>query len=119
MVERLCRDYGTPLLHQTGKDSSALSAAAANPSHDDNPSLQSGRADEAGEGRTGLQHDLEAGKTEEEEQAVPDLAFYAFPTLEQLSKATEAALRAEGFGYRSDVALQVVLLAYTYSSTFV
>ena len=32
--------------------------------------------------------------------AAPDLAFYAFPTLEQLSNATEAALRAEGFGYR-------------------
>lgn len=31
---------------------------------------------------------------------MPDLAFYAFPTLDQLSKASEAALRAEGFGYR-------------------
>ena len=28
------------------------------------------------------------------------LAFYAFPTLEQLSEATEEHLRAEGFGYR-------------------
>ena len=37
----------------------------------------------------------------DQQQDVPDLAFYAFPTLEQLSKATEAALRAEGFGYRS------------------
>ena len=109
MVERLCRDYGTPLLHQTGRHSSASSAATA--SHTDNSSLQSGRADaeaeqpEAREERTkhaGLLHDLESGKTEEEEQAVPDLAFYAFPTLEQLSKATEAALRAEGFGYRCD-----------------
>ncbi|KAK9811506.1 hypothetical protein WJX72_004959 [[Myrmecia] bisecta] len=32
---------------------------------------------------------------------VPDPAFYAFPTLEQLSKATGADLRADGFGYRS------------------
>lgn len=112
MVERLCRDYGTPLLHQTGKDSSASSAATAKKaSRMDNSSLQPGRADaeaeqpEAGKAKTkqaGLLHDLESGKTEEEEQAVPDLAFYAFPTLEQLSKATEAALRAEGFGYRCD-----------------
>ncbi|KAK9811639.1 hypothetical protein WJX72_007467 [[Myrmecia] bisecta] len=32
---------------------------------------------------------------------VPGLAFCAFPTLEQLSKATEADLRANGFGYRA------------------
>ncbi|KAK9811494.1 hypothetical protein WJX72_004778 [[Myrmecia] bisecta] len=31
---------------------------------------------------------------------VCDLAFYALPTLEQLSKATEAGLRGGGFGYR-------------------
>ncbi|BDA51122.1 N-glycosylase/DNA lyase at N-terminal half [Coccomyxa sp. Obi] len=30
-----------------------------------------------------------------------DLAFYAFPTLENLEKATDEALRAEGFGYRA------------------
>ena len=29
-----------------------------------------------------------------------DLAFYAFPTLEQLQEATDDGLRAEGFGYR-------------------
>ena len=28
------------------------------------------------------------------------LAYYAFPTLEQLGQATEAELRADGFGYR-------------------
>jgi 3-methyladenine DNA glycosylase/8-oxoguanine DNA glycosylase len=28
------------------------------------------------------------------------LTFYAFPTLEQLSLATEEELRAAGFGYR-------------------
>lgn len=32
--------------------------------------------------------------------AAPGLAFYSFPTLEQLSEATEEHLRAEGFGYR-------------------
>lgn len=28
-------------------------------------------------------------------------SFYAFPTLEQLSKATDEGLRAAGFGYRA------------------
>lgn len=41
-----------------------------------------------------------AAAAEEEQKAVPDLVFYSFPTLEQLSAASEAALRAEGFGYR-------------------
>ena len=71
MVERLCRDYGTPILH-----SRTPKAAATAP-------IQ------------------EAAKAHEEQQkTMPDLAFYAFPTLEQLSAASEAALRAEGFGYR-------------------
>lgn len=29
-----------------------------------------------------------------------DLAFYAFPSLQQLQEATDDGLRAEGFGYR-------------------
>ena len=29
-----------------------------------------------------------------------DLAFYAFPTIEQLQEATDDALRSQGFGYR-------------------
>jgi hypothetical protein len=33
--------------------------------------------------------------------AAPGLEFYAFPTLQQLGEATEAHLRASGFGYRS------------------
>ena len=65
MVERLCRDYGTPILHSTPPMAPA-----------------------------------EAEMPEEEQKAVPDLAFYAFPTLEQLSAASEADLRAQGFGYR-------------------
>ena len=31
---------------------------------------------------------------------VQDLAFYAFPSLEQLQEATDEGLRAAGFGYR-------------------
>ncbi|KAL3141464.1 hypothetical protein ABBQ32_005027 [Trebouxia sp. C0010 RCD-2024] len=73
MVERLCRDYGTPLPH-----SSLISNA---------PAVKA-------EGS-------EAEEWQPQQQSVPDLAFYAFPTLEQLSAASEAALRAEGFGYRA------------------
>ena len=77
MVERLCRDYGTPLLHSSVPKLAGL---------EDTFSVKT------------------EGSAEEEEQqqqpGIPDLAFYAFPTLEQLSSASEAALRAEGFGYR-------------------
>ena len=34
--------------------------------------------------------------------AAADLAFHAFPTLDQLVEATEQALRDSGFGYRCD-----------------
>ncbi len=74
MVERLCRDYGTPILHSTTPKPSAAAAS------------------QEAEGT--------ADAPVEEQMAVPDLAFYSFPTLEQLSAASESALRAEGFGYR-------------------
>ena len=76
MVERLCRTYGTPLLHRSVPKLAGL---------DDALSIKA------------------EGPAEEEQQqqgGVPDLAFYAFPSLEQLSSASETALRAEGFGYR-------------------
>lgn len=76
MVERLCRDYGTPILHSSVPQLAGL---------DDPASVKA----------EGLEEE------EQQQQAgVPDLAFYAFPSLEQLSSASEAALRAEGFGYR-------------------
>ena len=75
MVERLCRDYGTPLLHQLGSEA----------------------ADQKARGPSG---NAEGSVEEEQQQRVPDLAFYSFPSLEQLSAASESALRAEGFGYR-------------------
>lgn len=104
MVERLCRDYGTPLLHQAPTDCTQLSASNTLDSSLQSQALKSeASGHEVGSTHGGLLHDLEAGKTKEEEQSLPDLAFYAFPTLQQLSKATEAALRAEGFGYRCDV----------------
>ena len=80
MVERLCRDYGTPLLQSSITKFGGL---------DDASSVKAeGPAEE-----------------EQQQQQVPDLAFYAFPSLEQLSSASEAALRAEGFGYRYAIEL--------------
>ena len=38
--------------------------------------------------------------------AAADLAFHAFPTLDQLADATEQALRDSGFGYRCGVFIQ-------------
>jgi hypothetical protein len=65
MVERLCRQYGTPLLP---------AAAGGTPAGGD-------AAQAAGGKPAGLE-------------------LIAFPTLEQLSAATEEGLRADGFGYR-------------------
>jgi len=43
---------------------------------------------------------LKALKSPDEETGVGE-AFFTFPTLEQLSKATESQLRDIGFGYRA------------------
>ena len=69
MVERLCRQSGTPLLPSAGD----ATAAAA-------PGGDTGEAPAGGK---------PAG-----------LELIAFPTLQQLSAATEEGLRADGFGYR-------------------
>lgn len=78
MVERLCRDYGTPILHSSVPQSAGLDGPAS--------VKPEGPAEEE--------------QQQQQQAGVPDLAFYAFPSLEQLSSASEAALRAEGFGYR-------------------
>ena len=75
MVERLCRDYGTPLSQSSVPKLAGLGDA---------PTV---KAEGPAEG-------------EQQQKSVPDLAFYAFPSLEQLSAASDALLRAEGFGYR-------------------
>lgn len=73
MVERLCRQHGTPLL-PAAEDRAAPQAAAV-------------VAAEAGTpGASGAKN--------------AELALYAFPTLEQLAAATEEQLREQGFGYR-------------------
>ena len=41
-----------------------------------------------------------AGATVGQAAASSDLAFHAFPSIQQLSEASEDALRAQGFGYR-------------------
>lgn len=67
MVERLCRDYGTPLV--------PLCLPEGTPTAGEAP-------------------------LEQQQQQQQPLELYAFPTLEQLSAATEDQLRAAGFGYR-------------------
>ena len=42
--------------------------------------------------------DIERGP---EEASLSELDFYAFPTVEQLQRATEIELREAGFGYRA------------------
>ncbi|KAK9863991.1 hypothetical protein WJX84_001937 [Apatococcus fuscideae] len=74
MVERLCSRYGTPL-HPT--------VPLLSPQPDTtSPSSE-------------LQADADLRSTGS------GLSYYAFPTLEQLAQATEAELRADGFGYRA------------------
>lgn len=70
MVERLCRDYGTPLVPSSAPAAGDCDLAAGGASH------------------------AAVGPLEQ------PLELYAFPTLEQLSLATEEHLRAAGFGYR-------------------
>ncbi|KAL4458510.1 hypothetical protein ABPG75_013375 [Micractinium tetrahymenae] len=81
MVERLCRDYGTPLvpapLAAAGNGAAGAAGAVG-------AAAQAGEA--AQQGQQGQQQPLE---------------LYAFPTLEQLAAATEEQLRAAGFGYRA------------------
>ena len=71
MVERLCRQYGTPLLL--------------------------GQPGGGGEGEEG-QHAQGDGAAA---AAAAPLALHAFPTIEQLGAATEEELRDAGFGYRA------------------
>lgn len=89
MVERLCRDYGTPILHSSSSQAPTAAASQA-------VTASTNTTAEAASKDANTSSDAPA----EEQKAVPDLAFYSFPTLEQLSAASEAALRAEGFGYR-------------------
>lgn len=111
MVERLCRAYGTPLLCQATPTSPALPSTSVAPVAQRlsdgsfkaslrEVSVQKLEAAQDGVNQMVALQSSEAGRASQEEQAVPDLACYSFPTLQQLSQATEAALRAEGFGYR-------------------
>jgi hypothetical protein len=72
MVERLCSDYGTAIPYSVQYESSpAVMTPGNGPEDDPNSSRTDG----------------------------PVRPFYAFPTLDQLSRATEEELRASGFGW--------------------
>ncbi|CAG9465666.1 unnamed protein product [Pedinophyceae sp. YPF-701] len=78
LVERLCADYGTPLMPV------ADVRGLASPGGDDGDG-----AGAPGKGR---------GKVAE---MIAGLGLYAFPTLEQLGRASDEDLRGAGFGYRA------------------
>lgn len=80
MVERLCSTYGSELLPSSSSSSPASPASASD---------------------AVVTTAEEEPQEEQQQQPQQQLAFYAFPTLEQLSAATEQALRADGFGYRA------------------
>lgn len=80
MVERLCTQYGTPLVPL------APTPTAANASS--SPAAEGGDVAAAAEGGG-------------EGKPAAELALHTFPTLEQLAAATEEELRADGFGYRA------------------
>ncbi|KAG5491638.1 hypothetical protein JIQ42_01544 [Leishmania sp. Namibia] len=116
MVYKLCRAYGDHLcdVHLTtgevrarrkwGVDTSSMTTAEGFPSsatiHDDGviatPSL----------------------KPQNSRSTPPEwLSMYSFPSIEQLSTATEDALRALGFGYRSKYVVDAVSIIRSQSPT--
>lgn len=78
MVERLCRQHGTPLT-PASTDASGSAASAA---------CDSEAAATAAAGSPAAGGPADA------------LSLYAFPSLDQLAAASEEQLRADGFGYR-------------------
>jgi len=85
-VERLCADYGTPILASSGSSDGIALGASAPSACEDAPSWSPA----AGGGKRGKVATMIEG-----------LGFFAFPTLEQLSAVTEESLRGAGYGYRA------------------
>lgn len=107
MVERLCSSYGT-LLEPTctaaespstvagGGLSTAAVASTAGDLPQRPPELEGGPQ---GLGTAVGEGACEPSSTTAGGTAAGGLSYYAFPTLEQLSVATEEELRAAGFGW--------------------
>ncbi|GIL92014.1 hypothetical protein Vretimale_18518 [Volvox reticuliferus] len=114
MVERLCSSYGTSLEPITSPQPpvAALVAGAAHAGastllmstdEGDTPSAASTKPAKrrAAKAPVSLAATASGGSGVVTTGRASGLSFYAFPTLEQLSKATEEELRAAGFGYRA------------------
>lgn len=106
MVYSLCRAYGDHLCDVQ------LSTGAVRP-----PSPRSSRGDATSpRGRGKAKSDLLAAPSlkpllqEGKDSAGAWLALYSFPSLQQLSSATEEQLRTLGFGYRSKYTVDAVQL---------
>ncbi len=111
MVERLCSSYGTLLEPTCTADESPCTAtaaglnkaAAASTAGDQQHELRPLRPAGLEGGPPGLGAAVGEGACEPSSTtaggtAAGGLSYYAFPTLEQLSAATEEELRAAGFG---------------------
>lgn len=104
MVERLAAAYGTPLrpaAECAGADAPAAAAAcaAALPAAPEaQPQPQSPVIKGSGEDTVAGSGGGGGSGRSSASGGSAGLAFYAFPTIEQLAAATEADLRAAGFG---------------------
>ncbi|GLC39594.1 hypothetical protein PLESTB_000809200 [Pleodorina starrii] len=117
MVERLCSSYGTPLEPTTAVagQGHAQPPAASATGPGVGPGGSPGAAPKAKRKRGGKGAAATAAGDGGAAAAAPaapaaavlagghdnGLSYYAFPTLEQLGRATEEELRAAGFGYRA------------------
>ncbi|GIL60623.1 hypothetical protein Vafri_15157, partial [Volvox africanus] len=117
MVERLCSSYGTPLETTTPPlppppsegasiGIAAPASAGASPmdtDERDTPSIATTKPTKrrAARGPQSAAATAAGGSEVVKAGEATELSFYAFPTLEQLSKATEEDLRTAGFGYRA------------------
>lgn len=106
MVSRLCAAYGTPLHAMPAADTAAAAeplagAVKAKSEAADVPAAAGERASSPQLGTPPQAAEGSAAAAESADGEV-EARFYAFPTLDQLAKATEEALRADGFGYRWD-----------------
>lgn len=95
LVRRLSSAYGDPLLIRVESSSESARGDVGAIGGAEPPSESPSETSAASLVTLGAASDAALGA------ALADAPFYAFPTVEQLEAADEAALRAAGFGYRA------------------